>query len=99
MGLEERLDTYASFYDLTKAFACVSFDILLKKLSCYNFHRRRCAFVESYLADCTQFVTYNGNISTRQNVRQGVPQGSVLEDPFYSLSILTISQGTMMAPP
>lgn len=77
-GLERGLDTYASFFDLTKAFDCVCIEILLNKLTFYNFHPDSIAFVKSYLSDRTQYVSFNGSISGRQTVRRGVPQGSVL---------------------
>ena len=37
-GMEKGEDTYASFFDLSKAFDCVSFDILLLKLKHYKFY-------------------------------------------------------------
>ena len=77
-GMEDGLDTYASFFDLTKAFDCVSHDILLSKLVHYNFHPSGRALIGSYLSERTQYVSYLGNDSNKQILKHGVPQGSVL---------------------
>ena len=86
-GWEDGLDTYASFFDLTKAFDCVSFDILLQKLQYYNFHPNSIAFVESYLRDRQQYVSYNGSTSGSRAVGHGVPQGSVLGPLLFLMYI------------
>ena len=77
-GLDSGLDTYASFFDLTKAFDCVSHEILLSKLVHYKFYPSGVALIRSYLLDRVQYVSYLGNDSSRQNIKHGVPQGSVL---------------------
>ena len=82
-GLEQGLDTYASFFDLCKAFDCVSHTILLKKLEHYNFSTVSLALIESYLSCCTQFVYFNSKKSSTFAIDIGVPQGLVLVLNLY----------------
>lgn len=57
-AFEEKLDTHASFKDLTKAFDCISHDILFDKLVYYNFDESSIAFVRSFMTDREQFVFF-----------------------------------------
>ena len=74
--LEGDLDTYASFFNLNKAFDCVSYEILLSKLVHYNFHSSSVALIRSYLSGHMHYVSYLGNDLSRQNIKHGVPQGT-----------------------
>ena len=68
----------AIFLDLSKAFDCVSKDILLDKLAYYGFRGVALNLLSSYLKDRKQCVFYNDVISSLLPVSNGVPQGSVL---------------------
>ena len=65
--------------------------ILLQKL--YHYGVRGCAhdWFTSYLSNISQFVTYNGVKSNLNNVKCGVPQGSILGPLFFSLYINDLS--------
>ena len=79
-GMENGMDTYASFYDLTKAFDCISHGLngtLLKKLTFYGFDEHSISFIRSYI-DRTQYIYFNNKGSQKMLVIHGVPQGSVL---------------------
>jgi hypothetical protein len=60
----ERKEYYStSFLDLSKAFDCVSHDILLRKLYTYNFHPSSTRLILSYLSDRSQCVRINEVLS------------------------------------
>jgi hypothetical protein len=73
--------------DLTKAFNCVSHNILLKKLECYNFHKNSVNLITSYLLNRCQYVSVNNQISNKQTIKHGIPQGSILGPLFFLIYI------------
>lgn len=77
-GFEEGKLTTLTLCDLTKAFDCVSHDLLLEKLYFYGVRGVPLKFIQSYLHARTQQVIVNGISSEDLLVRHGVPQGSVL---------------------
>ena len=66
------------FLDLKKAFDTVPHNISLKKLYAYGIRGPALKLLKSYLTDRTQYVIYDGILSTTLLIRYGVPQGSIL---------------------
>ena len=64
--------------DLSKAFDCISHDLLVAKLSAYKFDKCSLKLIYSYLKERKQRVKINSEYSTWKDVLTGVPQGSVL---------------------
>ena len=79
--------TGAVFLDLRKAFDLVSHEILAKKLSLYLCNQTSLSFFKSYLENRSQFVLTNGQISSTETVKRGVPQGSVLGPLLFCIFI------------
>ena len=77
-GFEDHKDTLAVLCDLSKAFDCISHDIIISKLKYYGVHGFELKLFHSYLYNRKQSVYLNSGYSELSIVDCGVPQGSVL---------------------
>ena len=64
--------------DLSKAFDCLSRDLLIAKLNPYGFNMSALRFVHSYLKNRTQRTKVNSEYSSWKEIMFWVPQGSIL---------------------
>lgn len=83
-GLEQGMHTALTLCDLTKAFDCVSHNVLIEKMGLYGIRGLPLCLLESYLKNRSQSVCLNNATSTSLVLKHGVPQGSVL-GPFLFL--------------
>ena len=74
------------FLDLEKAFDTVDHFILCRKLHYYKISRQSIAWLKSYLSSRTQKIGIGNNISNHEPLKQGVPQGSILDLCFLCYS-------------
>jgi hypothetical protein len=96
-SLNNELYVGGLFCDLQKAFDCVNHQIFKSKLKFYSISGVPNRLIKSYLLNRYQRVIINDNnlnkISSRwEEVKYGVPQGSILSPLFFFFYIVTISQ-------
>ena len=75
------------FIDLHKAFDTVNYDILLSKLNHYGIRGVTFNWFKSYLSDRTQYTSINNERSEIQNIRYGIPKGSILGPLLFLIHI------------
>ena len=88
--LKNQDDGYNScclFLDLSKAFDTVNHKLLLDKLYLYAIQGNMHNLLSSYLSNCQQFTVCNNIPSKASTIVCGVPQGSTLGPPLFSLYI------------
>ena len=73
--------------DLPKAFDCIPHDLIIAKLSAYNFSDEALFYIYSYLTNRRQCVRINNTHSQLETIISGVPQGSILGPILFNLSI------------
>ena len=68
----------ATFIDLSKAFDTISHSNLLQKLPQYGICDEELEWYTDYLFHRSMAVSYGGCLSNKQDIKTGVPQGSIL---------------------
>ena len=77
----------AVFMDLSKAFDFVNHSLLLANLNAYGLNSDALQFIRSYLMNRKQRVKINSSYSDWEEIKIGVPQGSVLGPLLYNILI------------
>ena len=80
-------DVRGLFFDISKVFDKVWREGLLFKLKIYGVKRELLNLLRSYLHECNQRVVLNGQISSWELIKSGVPQGLVLVPLLFLIYI------------
>ena len=75
------------FLDFQKAFDSVPYERLLSKLESYGISGKFSKWIKSFLSDRRQRVVVGNEKSEWENVKSGIPQGSVLGPTLFVLFI------------
>ena len=75
------------FVDFQKAFDSVNHQLLLKKLPRYGIKNHELRWFKNYLTSRCQSAVYGGAQSAPQQIKSGVPQGSILSPILFSIYI------------
>ena len=75
--------------DLSKAFDCVCYDLLIAKLNAYGFNKNALKLIYDFLNGRSQKIKVGSSFSSELDISYGVPQGSFLA-PCYLILIFVI---------
>ena len=73
--------------DLSKAFDCISHDLLIAKLHSYGSFLASLKLLTGYLTNRKQRTKAETSYTSREDIKHGVPQGSILVTIFFNIFI------------
>ncbi len=76
------------YLDYSKAFDKVDHRVLLAKMKIYGINGKIYDWIENFLSNRRQTVVVDGEKSSFQDVRSGVPQGTVLGPVFFIIYVI-----------
>ena len=84
-NLENKDSSVLLLLDFTKAFDTIDHDILLTKLNKLGFEGLILQWFETYLKGRQQYIKLGDILSNTQQIKTGVPQGSILAPLLFSI--------------
>ena len=73
--------------DLSKAFDCLSHELLIAKLHAYGFDKKSLVLIYNYLSNRKQRVKVNDSYSSWSEILIGIPQRSILGPLLFTIFI------------
>ena len=85
--LDSKKHVIAIFLDFSKAFDTIDHRLLMIKLEKYGFSTNALELMKNYLSNRFSLVSFDGKFSTKELLKSGVPQGSILGPLLFIIFI------------